>query len=312
MCEILFAIACWSSNLGYALPMRLTHIRNLDVTDPLASGHPFLSAASGLVHVGDTLCVVGDDEQHLAVFSQNDDGPGRLLRLLPGDLPRKAKKRKKMKPDFEILFHLPSLDEKKNKLVCAMGSGSTPQRMRGAIIDLNRGSVTVLDLKPLFAALAPLVAEINLEGAVVRGDRLLLFNRGNMSHPETCIFETAFAVVTGNEAAQARLVKTLALPLVDGIPLTVTDACSLGDGRLLMSAVAEVTDDSYADGDILGAAIILLDADLNVMAVEPLEPGVKIEGITARHAATGIELLCVSDADDPETPSALYSATFLI
>jgi hypothetical protein len=296
---------------GYALLMKLTHIRHLDVTDPLASGHSFLSAASGLVQIGDTLCVVGDDEQHLALFNQHDEGPGRLLRLLPGDLPRKKKQRKALKPDFEILFHLPVSGDAPTKMICAMGSGSTPRRMRGAVIDLDTGTVTVLDLQPLFAALAPLVTEINLEGAAVRGDQLLLFNRGNMSNPETCIIETALAAVTGDAVVEARLVKTLALPLVDGVPLTVTDACSLGDGFLL-SAVAEVTDDSYADGDILGAAIILLDADLDVIAIEPMAPTLKIEGIVAHQTATGAELLCVSDADDPDTPSSLYSATLTI
>ena len=287
--------------------MQLTHVRYLNTAEPLASGHPFLSAASGLVQIGETLCVVGDDEQHLALFNQHDDGPGRLIRLLPGDLPRKKKKRKAVKPDFEILFQLPD-----SGLLCAMGSGSTPQRVRGAIIDIDAGGVTLLDLQPLFAALAPLVAEINLEGAVVRGDRLLLFNRGNMANPETCIFETALNAVTGYEPAQVVLVKTLALPMIDGVPLTVTDACSLEDGHILLSAVAEVTDDSYADGDIVGAAIILLDTRLDVVRVEPLEPICKIEGISARRTEAGVELLCVSDGDDPDAPSSLYSAQFRI
>jgi hypothetical protein len=287
--------------------MKLNHIRYLNTAEPLASGHPFLSAASGLVQIGETLCVVGDDEQHLAVFDQNDGGPGRLIRLLPGDLPRGKKKRKKVKPDFEILFHLPASGR-----ICAMGSGSTPQRMRGALIDLDTGNVTLLDLQPLFAALALLVTEINLEGGVVRDDRLLLFNRGNTATPETRIFETALAAVTGGEVVEVAVVKTLALPMIDGVPLTVTDACSLGDDQFLLSAVAEVTDDSYADGDILGAAIILLNAHLDVLAIEPLEPTLKIEGIAARRTATGAELLCVSDADDPDTPSSLYSATLRI
>ena len=287
--------------------MQLTHIRYLDTAMPLASGHPFLSAASGLVQIGEILCVVGDDEQHLAVFNQNDDGPGRLIRLLPGDLPRKKKARKAVKPDFEILFQLPD-----SRLICAMGSGSTPQRMRGAIIDLDTGSVTLLDLQPLFAALAPLVAEINLEGAALRGDRLLLFNRGNMANPETHIFETALAALTDGAAVEVTSVKTLTLPLIEGVPLTVTDACLLNDDGFLLSAVAEVTDDSYADGDILGAAIIVLNVDLEVVAIETLEPTLKIEGITARRTLTGAELLCVSDSDDPDTPSSLYSASLAI
>ena len=287
--------------------MQLTHIRYLNTAEPLASGHPFLSAASGLVQIRETLCVVGDDEQHLALFNQNDDGPGRLIRLLPGDLPRKKKARKALKPDFEILFQLPD-----SGLICAMGSGSMPQRMRGAIIDIDTGNVILIDLQSLFAAIAPLVAQINLEGAIARGDRLLLFNRGNMANPETCIFETALAAVTCGEAVEVTLVKTLALPLIDNVPLTLTDACSLGDGQFLLSAVAEVTDDSYADGDILGAAIVVLNSDLDVITVEPLEPTLKIEGITARRTATGAELLCVSDADDPDTPSSLYSASLVL
>ena len=282
--------------------MQLTHIRYLDVAEPLASGHPFLSAASGLVQIGETFCVVGDDEQHLAVFTQGDDGPGRLIRLLPGDLPRKKKPRKKVKPDFEILFQLPD-----SGLICAMGSGSTPKRMRGTIIDIDGGGVTLLDLQPLFAAVAPLLKEINLEGAVVRGNRLLLFNRGNMQNPGTCICETALSAITGDEAIAVTLVKTLALPMIDGVPLTVTDACSLDGRHILLSAVAEVTDDSYADGAILGAAIVVLDANLNVLVIEPLEPICKIEGISARRTATGAELLCVSDADDPDMPSSLFS-----
>ena len=296
----------------YGLAMQLTHIRYLNTAEPLASGHPFLSAASGLVQIGDALCVVGDDEQHLAVFDSTGDNAGRLIRLLPGELPRKKKKRKAVKPDFEILFRLPPQDKTTGGLICAMGSGSTPQRMRGAIIDLDTSNVTLLDLQPLFAAFAPLVAEINLEGVVVRGDRLLLFNRGNMANPETCIFETALVAITSGEIAEVTLLKTLILPFVDDVPLTVTDACALGGGRVLLSAVAEVTDDSYADGDILAAAIILLNADLEVVMIEPLEPILKIEGITARRTESGVELLCVSDADDPDTPSSLYSASLAI
>jgi hypothetical protein len=287
--------------------MQLTHIRYLNVSEPMASGHEFLSAASGLVQIGEMLCVVGDDEQHLALFNQNNDGPGRLIRLLPGDLPRKKKKRKKLKPDFEILFALPALGEGGDPAICAMGSGSTDQRMRGVLVNLDTGDVVVRDLQPLFAALALLVTEINLEGAVVRGDRLLLFNRGNMQNPETCIFETTLRAITGDEAIAVTLVKTLALPLIDGVPLTVTDACSLDDRHILLSTVAEVTDDSYADGAILGAAIVVLDAKLNVVVIEPLEPICKIEGISARCIATGAELLCVSDADDPDMPSSLFS-----
>jgi hypothetical protein len=288
--------------------MILTPIRQLTVTDALASGHAFLTAASGLVRLGETLCVVGDDEHHLALFNSGDDGPGRLLRLIEGDLPLKKKARKKAKPDFEILFALPSGEGEPATRLCALGSGSKPQRMRGAIIDLDDASVTLIDLKPMFDALAPLLPETNLEGAAVHGERLLLFNRGNMAHPESSILEMPLAALGSDEAIQVMLVKKLTLPMIDSVPLTVTDACGMEDGSFLLSAVAEVTDDSIADGEVRGAAIIMLDTDLDVVRVEPLEPVIKIEGISARRTLQGVELLCVSDADDPDVASVLYAA----
>lgn len=289
--------------------MQLNFIRQLDVTDALASGHAHLSAASGLVRFGEILCVIADDEHHLALFSYGDDAPGRVIRLLPGNLPRKKKKRKAVKPDFEILLALPASETMQGNRICALGSGSNAERRRGALVSIGSDAVTLLDLSPLFDALAPLVEEVNLEGAALCGSRLLLFNRGNMVNPETCIFETTLAAITGDEAVSIRLVKRLTLPLIGDVPLTITDACLLDDGRFLLSAVAEVTDDSYADGAVLGSAVVLLDDCFDVIAVEPLEPTVKIEGISAGQTERSIDLLCVSDADDPDTASSLFSAT---
>lgn len=281
--------------------MRLTHIRNLDLEAPIASGHRFLSAASGLVRVGDTLCVVADDANHLALFREGE--PGRLVRLLDGDLPQDAKARKKVKPDFEILLALG--DDR----LLAMGSGSKKKRRRGVMIELSADpQVAVIDLKPLFAAIEPLVPEINIEGAVADGDRLLMFNRGNMAAPETQILETSLSQLLAEDGVAARLVQQFALPTIDRVPFTATDACLLDDGTILLSAVAEVTDNSYADGMMVGAAFLLLDAALKPIALEPIEPVVKIEGIIASRGADGIEIYCVSDADDPEQPAALYSA----
>ncbi len=58
-----------------------------------------LSAASGLVRVGERLYVVADDEVHLGVFDSSAmHAPGALLRLLEGDLPHDKGARKKPSP----------------------------------------------------------------------------------------------------------------------------------------------------------------------------------------------------------------------
>lgn len=298
------------------MPTQLTPLRSLDVDQPMSSGHRFVSAASGLVRAGDMLCVVADDEQRMALFPADSIGVGAeagwLVPLLPGWLPQDAKKRKKLKPDFEILATLPFDDDRGEHVLLAMGSGSKARRMRGVRISIMADGATVrampLDLQPLFEALAPLVPEINLEGAIVMGDRILLFNRGNMAAPETHIFETDLAFVTEGRPADVKLLRRMALPAIDGVPLSVTDACRLDDGTILLSAAAEVTDDSYADGTLVGAAIIMLDRDFGVARVEWIEPVVKVEGITAHRTVSGIELLCVTDADDPDRASMLYSA----
>ena len=87
--------------------MHLTHLRDLAVDTPLPCGHAFLSAASGMVVCGSALYVVADDAQCLGVFDLGGAGPGRLIPLIAGDLPRDAAARKKLKPDFEILLALP-------------------------------------------------------------------------------------------------------------------------------------------------------------------------------------------------------------
>lgn len=291
--------------------MKLTHLRDLAVDTPLPSGHAFLSAASGMVVCGDALYVVADDTQCLGVFDLEGAAPGRLIPLIAGDLPGDAAARKKVKPDFEVLLALPCAAGTR---LLAMGSGSTGQRMRGVVVDLPGDdapvNVRVIDLRALFTAIAPLVPEINVEGAVLRGDELLLFNRGNSAHPASQVIAVPLAEVLEGGSVTARLCAQLLLPEVAGVPLTVTDACLLASGHILLSAAAEATDNSYADGALVGAALVELGADLAVLVVEPLEPVVKVEGLSAQIMADGVHVLCVTDADDPDAASGLYRGVF--
>jgi hypothetical protein len=87
------------------------HYREIRKLSLAPGAHPrrlsFLSAASGLVRVRERLYVIADDELHLGVFGVDGAEPLRLVRLLDGDLPASAKKRKARKPDFEALLLLP-------------------------------------------------------------------------------------------------------------------------------------------------------------------------------------------------------------
>jgi hypothetical protein len=174
--------------------MKVSKIRDLTVDNASHPGRPsHVSAASGLVRVGATLYVVADDELHLGVFPADDDAPGHLLRMRAGDLPTTQKARKKVKPDFEALAYLPGFGQFPQSALLALGSGSRKGRCLGVLIPLNGDVAAVqmarpIDASELFAQLATEVDELNVEGAFVLDDRLLLLHRGNKSHSYSAIF----------------------------------------------------------------------------------------------------------------------------
>lgn len=300
--------------------LRLTKLRELTLQAGSAPQRPaFISAASGLVRVGDYLYVVADDELHLGVFPTHGDAQGELLRLFPGELPDKPKKRKKHKPDLEVLTRLPPFAKCEHGALLALGSGSTKRRYRGALLPLNaKGRVgqapRILDAALLFDELQQHFDELNLEGAWVSGNELCLLQRGNKGGSPNAVIHLdlnlLLAALTCGDVIPAitpAAIHTMNLGEVAGVPLCFSDAVPLPDGRWLFSAVAEATDNAYADGACVGAAVGMVDANHNLLWVKPIAPLCKIEGIEVRHS-NEFELLLVTDADDPDAAAVLLSA----
>src|SRR5262245_4302365 len=136
--------------------INLTKIRTLDLDDTGDARLPrHLSAASGLAWTGPHLYVVADDELHLGIFSAANNTPGRLLRLFDGELPAEKPARKKAKPDLEAITALPRFGDYAHGALLALGSGSTKNRCRGALLRLDdRGGIdgapTAIDASRLF------------------------------------------------------------------------------------------------------------------------------------------------------------------
>ena len=101
-------------------------------------------------------------------------------------------------------------------------------------------------------------------------------------------------------------INTFDLGQIEGIPLCFTDAAALPDGKMVFTAVAENTDDNYNDGACAGAALGIVDNELQCLY--RLERPYKVEGVNARVEGDAIRLLLVTDADDFEIPAALFSA----
>jgi hypothetical protein len=285
---------------------------------PAAGTAAFVSAASGLVRVGSHLYVIADDALELAAFDIDGRAPGRRIRLFPGALPAQKAHRKRLKPDLEALVWLEPGTRFPNGALMALGSGSTALRRRGAILAMDgqgrvAGTARPIDLSPLYAHLDRLVPELNIEGAVATGGDLLLFNRGNRSHPENAMIrvdrrETLASCIDGMAFDASVGICPLPLGETQGVPFTVTDAASLPDGRLVATAVAENTADAYNDGACIGSAVALFGADGGLLALHEFATPLKVEGVAVTLAEGRIDVLLVTDADDPTIPAALYKA----
>lgn len=285
----------------------------------------YLSAASGIVVAGSFFYVVADDELHLGVFDLAGQQDGNWVRLFPGDLPGEAVLRKARKPDLEVLVRLPSFAGYPAGALLALASGSRPNRQAGVLLGLDdagalSGQPRAVDLSALYAPLQQRFPALNIEGAVVCARQLVLLQRAGGEHPENALIAFPLADVLQALGATDGLrlpelpatVRMVELDRVDGVPLGFTDGAVLPDGRIVFSAVAENTDDTYHDGPCIAAAIGIVGLDGQVQALELLQPVHKVEGIDARQDGAVIRLLLVTDADDRRMPGALFSASLAL
>jgi hypothetical protein len=93
---------------------------------------------------------------------------------------------------------------------------------------------------------------------------------------------------------------------LDGVGLSVTDAATLDDGRIGVSATAEDAPDTIADGPVAGSVLGLLggDDEIEILPLPDEIAGCKIEGLAPFGLPGGRSgLLAVVDEDDPAIAS---------
>lgn len=276
----------------------------------LDSGH--LSAASGLVVVGDFAYVVADDEHALGIFGLRDPGPGRLLPLFDEPLPSGHDERKARKADLEALTLLRG---QAHDWLFAVGSGSRSNRQRGALLPLDAdgnfsGDARVVDLSDLYAPLHERLGELNIEGLFVADGALCLLQRASRAAPvNACIrFDADQIMLWLGGTAPAPLplsVTPFELGSIAGVPLTFTDGCALPGGGWAFCAAAEDTGDSYLDGACAGCAVGVVDAAGTLHGPFAVDAAAKVEGIAPDPRGQCGDLLLVTDADDREAPALL-------
>jgi hypothetical protein len=176
--------------------------------------------------------------------------------------------------------------------------------------------------------------ELNIEGIAVYGQSLVLAQRGNSLDEDGApaknllihldLGEVLESIYTDLSVGVLELQGTRSYELGhltiehDGaayevkIDFTDLDAVS-GDphGRLVFTAAGEGPDGSPVANVIAGSAVGVISADGELESITPLaDRSIKLEGVDASYNPTlgSIDLLLVSDADDPDVPAPLFAA----
>jgi hypothetical protein len=298
-------------------PLPLRKLRDLEVEEPSGPGRPaHLSAASGVVRRGEFVYVIGDDELHLGVFRLSSSGPGRLRRVLGGDLSGDDGERSKRKPDLEALTLLPPFEAHPYGALLGLGSGSAPERDRGFVCALDAdgsiaGEPDELALGTLYRLLREQVADLNVEGAATMGSRLWLLHRGTSREGSNLVVELSLEQLMRSlrddlclDAEELENVRHYDLGDIDGVKLTFSDATPIADQLLVFTASAEAD-----DGQIRGSVVGTLALDGSVQRLRTIDRRWKVEGVHAAIDAGVLDFTFVCDQDDPSAPAPLLSAT---
>jgi len=276
----------------------------------------YVRAASAMAWLDRELVIVQDDAAFLAIA----DPETGLCEDLP--LPAGAGGRR--------VFDA-SLGNKRDKLdleaivvdrgrMIALGSGGPDPARRCAVRWRRAEAPQVLAIPRLLDALAaavvPADTSLNLEGAMLDGDAVVLANRGGdrcgaAVSPDALIrlglaAFRAFLDDPEGAALPALDVTRCELGAIDGVPLNFTD---LAPGGLFLAA-AESTDSYFDDGAVRGSVIGSI-ADLRWTPIRDEHGAIardKVEGLAPGRAAD--HLYAVTDPDDPSRPGELLELAF--
>jgi hypothetical protein len=302
-------------------PLELRHVRSLQLEASSPDLPEYLAAASGVVRRAECVYVVGDDLLFLAVFDASCDDPGRLHRVLPGEVPDTTDERQETKPDLEVLTALPPFEAHPHGALLGLGSGSTPERDRGFAWGLAadgslEGEPLQLDLAPLYSLLREHMEGLNVEGAAVMGDELWLLQRGNSKQGANVVVslelsEVLDSLLRDRTLAARELHGMLAFDLgeLEGAALTFSDASPLGGELLVFTASAEAPPERGGEEAILGSVVGTIDPGGEVRRLRTIDRKYKVEGVHAALDTGVVTMTFVCDQDDPEVASPLLSAT---
>jgi hypothetical protein len=284
--------------------LRPIALRTLNINGSANSQNKaYISAASGLALSSKFLFCIADDLNTLAKFNIEKDLPGEIISLGLPELPADKTQTKKYKPDFESILKI----SKDSIILLPSGSGD----LRNTAVLFNPDRIFSFSLKLLFAELSKSIPELNIEGAIMTGSEIILFQRGNGKNAQNSVITLSAEIflhemdtemsITGKSIKK---IQNVYLNTLNNVPLSFTDACLRGD-RIYFLAAAENSASTWEDGEFSGAIIGEINTAGHIISRHSLEIAHKPEGLEY-HPEKDIFLIC-TDSDDPDIPGMLYS-----
>lgn len=256
--------------------------------------------------------VAGDDARCVYVLGE-DRRRTKTIRLLEGALDERIPK--KHKPDIEAMA---LIDPGPRPALLLLGSGSRDRRNVGFVVDIGNEQVRQIALDVFYDRLRDSgLPDLNIEGAAVVGDRMVLGNRGHKRHPANQIIVTDLDFYDRQERAAVRIL-TLAMESphaqsgISGLAYSRTHAC------LIVTLSTEDVANTYDDGEIGASYLAFLrhpaerlqsaqatvrcDEYVDLTAVDQKFAGQKVESVCIQsESADGMWLYLVADNDSGDT-----------
>ncbi|THU32536.1 hypothetical protein FAM09_27485 [Niastella caeni] len=282
-------------------------------------------SGSSINYYQDKLYLVGDDANNLLILDTNYK---RIDTIRLFDYPVKRIP-KNQKADLETSTFITL---KGVTYLLVLGSASLENRKKvisipiiNSVPDINQSLLCDLYSNAFFKQLRSMgIEEVNIEGATVIGDQLVLSNRGNISKPHNHLIITkADSLSTLGEMSfsTARLV----LPVNTKHFAGVSELCYVeAKNMLLLTLSSEATTNAYDDGAIgdsyvgciYNIAEKIHQPELKLDEMHSLPPinkefqNEKIEGICV-ESVNGNELLCHLISDNDRGESKLFKIKYI-
>lgn len=291
--------------------LKLETVRELRLPqDPITKAPGFISAASGLIKVQNRYYLVSDNASSLFSFTEGEStlSSYKLMEIVYSD----NDKKKIEKADFESLTHLTVEQWPPYGAIVTWPSASNTKRMKAVTVpftaDGKLDKPIVSDISPLAHRLLPHAKDLNMEGLLVMGKKVHIFQRGNYKDSKNGIAEIPFpdfiqGLKTGEWTGKIGF-ESVKLGSLGGVKLGFSDAVYTPYG-LLVLATAEDTSASVGDGQIMGTVLARVIGKKSEI-LGKFEPRNKLEGISIQETTDGLEVFVVEDADSTEKPSQLF------